>query len=144
MEEYTELEKQIIEEARSWIGTKWIHGQALKGVGTDCIQMIISIAKTFGWIPQNYTVAPYNQDYALHNETSQIKAGIVEFCYEVTDGKYKVGDIMLFAFGKCASHAGIYVGDNRIVHAPIKYGVLEDNIKNVGKPLESVWRRFHV
>lgn len=139
--ENTELEKKIISEARSWINppTKWMHGVALKGYRTDCVQFIISLAKEFGWIPQDYKTFPYNQDYALHNDTSLIKQEIMKFCDEVTDGM-KVGDIVLFKFGKCASHAGIYIGNNRVVHAHVRQGVIEDDIKNIVKPIDSIWR----
>ena len=135
-------DQEIIAEVRSWIGGAWIHGQALKGPkpdgGADCIQFIIKVAKTFGWVPVSYKPAPYNRDYALHNDVSLIKQEISKFCDEVVN--LKVGDVMLYISGRCASHAGIYIGNNKIVHAHIRRGIVEDGLKDMKEPLDSIWR----
>ena len=130
---------EIINEARSWIGTKWIHGQALKGVGTDCVHFLIAIAKTFNWIPQNYKPPVYNQDWALHNEESILLKELEKFCYKI-ESPFQVGDVLTFIFGKCVSHAGIYIGDNKMVHAYIRRGVVESSIEHYKKYFHSAWR----
>lgn len=35
---------QIVEEARTWKGTPWMHQQAVKGVGADCVAFIEAVA----------------------------------------------------------------------------------------------------
>lgn len=34
----------IVAEARSWVGTRWIHQARVKGVGTDCIGLVAGVA----------------------------------------------------------------------------------------------------
>jgi cell wall-associated NlpC family hydrolase len=130
--------QEIITEARLWKGTRWMHGQALRGVGTDCIQFLISIAKKFMLVPQDYKPPAYTRDYALHNDVSLMKQEISKFCFEVKD--MQSGDIILYKVGKCASHAGIYVGGNKVIHSHIKQGVIEDELRNIKFPVDSVWR----
>src|SRR3990172_3069107 len=103
-------DQEIITEARSWMRppTPWKHGIALKGFGADCIQFIVAMVKGFGWLPAGYETKKYNQDYALHNDLSVLKRDIAEFCVEVQVDALKVGDILLFVYGRCANHAGLY------------------------------------
>jgi NlpC/P60 family putative phage cell wall peptidase len=132
---------EIIAEARSWIGTRWMHGTALKGVATDCIGFIASLAITFGWIPQNYKMPKYKQDWALHNSESIMMAEIAKFGREIPLGSpLEIGDVLLFKYGRCASHAGIYIGDNRMVHAHIRNQVEEAILSMYKFKLTSVWR----
>lgn len=39
----------IIAEARTWVGTKWAHGQMTKGAGADCLGFIAGIALALGY-----------------------------------------------------------------------------------------------
>ncbi len=38
----------IVDEARAWIGTRWLHQAALKGVGCDCIGLVAGVARELG------------------------------------------------------------------------------------------------
>ena len=132
-------DEQIIDILNSWKGTKWIHGQSLKGVGTDCIQFVISAAKELEWLPPDYQSVKYNRDWALHNERSILLEEINKFCDEIPLNKIQIGDLLIFKFGKCAGHSGFYIGNNKIIHSKIRAGIVEEvfNIKN----FHSAWRR---
>ncbi len=142
----------FIEEALSWKGTKWRHGQALKGNSTDCIQWLLTLGKKFDWIPLLYQAPKYHRDWALHNNTSILKQEVQKFFYEVDSGNKMRGDILLFVFGKTSSHAGIYLGNNKMIHAHIKNGVEEVNLSQIVNDdkqtyediLDSVWRPINV
>ena len=41
------------------------------------------------------------------------------------------GDFLMFQFGRCISHAGIYVGDNMLIHAVIRQGVILSDLDDV-------------
>lgn len=132
-------EQELVNEIKSWIGTPWKHGIALKGYGTDCIQFIVVIAKKAEWIPESYKSPVYNQDWALHNSRSLLLDEVMKFASLVT-GKPITGDILIFRYGKCGSHAGICIGEDKMVHAYITIGVMEDNISRYANRLLSVWR----
>ena len=34
------------------------------------------------------------------------------------------GDFFLYQFGRCISHAGIYIGEDKIIHAVVGQGVI--------------------
>lgn len=135
-----EIEERIITEAKSWKGTKWKHNVSRKGFGTDCVQFIISIGKEFDWIPKEYSTGVYRKDYFLHNSKSILLQEIEKFCYRVTVNQCKIGDIFIYEYGKTATHAGIYIGNNMIIHSHIKQGVIEADFRNVDGKLNSVWR----
>lgn len=132
-------EQEIINEAKSWKNTKWMHGVALKGYGVDCVQFIVALAKTFGWLPEGYKTLKYNRDFALHNSDSILLEEIENYCVKVEDD-FRIGDILIFNFGKCGNHAGIYIGDERMIHAHIKRGVEEIEIKKMKDKYVSAWR----
>jgi NlpC/P60 family putative phage cell wall peptidase len=39
----------VIAEARTWLGTPWIHQAAMKGVGCDCIGLVSGVADQLGF-----------------------------------------------------------------------------------------------
>jgi cell wall-associated NlpC family hydrolase len=51
------LGQQIVDEARSWRGTRWQHQGRVKGLGVDCVGFIAEVAKNVGLtvdIPNDY------------------------------------------------------------------------------------------
>lgn len=54
----TDLAQQIVEEARSWKGTRFVHQGRVKGLGVDCVGFISEVAKNVGLldveIPADY------------------------------------------------------------------------------------------
>ena len=52
------LAEKIVTEARSWVGTRWVHQGRLKGKGVDCAGLISEVARDAGMknvdIPSNY------------------------------------------------------------------------------------------
>lgn len=135
------------EEICSWIGKRWIHGQALKTEGADCIQFIIAVSKTVGWLPKEYRSIKYAKDWAIHNDRSILKEEMKKYCVQVfTDNimlnldKLQVGDIVLMVSGKTSGHAGFYIGDGNIVHAHIRNGITQEELKVYIDKIDSVWR----
>jgi len=55
-----------------------------------------------------------------HSSLSQSKLGT-----SVKKGEWKVGDLLFFNInGKGISHVGIYIGDNKMIHAHTKHGII--------------------
>lgn len=40
--------QEVVDEARSWLGTPWEHQQAVKGVGCDCIGFLAGVDMALG------------------------------------------------------------------------------------------------
>lgn len=130
----------IIDEARTWLGTKWIHNQALKGGGADCSQFVIAVFKNVGLLPKTYKSIKYNRDWALHNSESKLLIEVKKYCKQVNIKDLQAGDILLYKSGKCASHIAIYLGNDKLIHSKIRAGVVEAYIWEHKKDLVSAWR----
>ena len=51
--------------------------------------------------------------------------------YEVDFKDRKIGDILLYKFGRTNCHAAFYLGDNTAIHSHIQYGVVEFDVEDI-------------
>jgi cell wall-associated NlpC family hydrolase len=87
--------------AISLVGTPYRHGGNTPEAGFDCSGLIGHVYKTRGAVAMPRTVARL-QDAGQSVSTDSIRSG----------------DLVIFGQRGEATHAGIYVGGNRFVHAP--------------------------
>jgi NlpC/P60 family putative phage cell wall peptidase len=132
--------EDIVIEARSWIGTRWMHGQAVKGRGADCVQWIAALGRQIGLIPDDYVTIRYTRDWALHNDTSVLIGEMSHFCVPISLLEIEPGDILVFKQGRCASHAAVYIGNETMIHAHMRHGVIEAPVNTMRTQLDSAWR----
>jgi NlpC/P60 family putative phage cell wall peptidase len=130
----------IVKEAESWLGTPWKHGVSLKGWGTDCVQFMMSIAKNCDLISSESETIKYTKDWALHNSRSLLLEGITDYCYRIDLRELNVGDLIIFHYGQTASHIGMYIGNNEIIHSQIRHGVMKTKLDTLVDKIVSVWR----
>ena len=110
---------EIIEEAKTWIGTPYHHAARVKGGGVDCAQILIEVYAKVGLI-ENYETDYYPMDWALHRSEEKYLENIKRYAVE-TDNP-KAGDVVVYKFGRCISHGGIIIDDDHIIHAWMKSG----------------------
>lgn len=91
--------------AISLVGTPYRYGGNTPASGFDCSGLIGHVYKTHANIAAPRTVA------ALTGWGQQVPAAAV-----------RTGDLVVFVQNGVATHAGIYVGENRFVHAPSSGG----------------------
>jgi cell wall-associated NlpC family hydrolase len=137
-------EKKIIDVAMEWVGTAWMHSVSLKGYRTDCAQLIVSIGKELGWIPQDYKTQVYNRQAAFHCSESRIVAefervGVFEKVSNELN-EMRVGDILVFRTGRNDGHVGIFIGKGNMVHCGVLEGVEKERVSQFKGQLSSVWR----
>lgn len=125
----------IVETARSWIGTPYIHQASLKGVGCDCLGLLRGIWRDMlGEEPEAY--GSYTPDWAeARGEETLANAGFRHFD-EIPIGTADGGDIVLFRWraGIPAKHVGVLTSPKSMIHAHDGAAVCE-------VPLSSWWRR---
>ena len=131
--------QQIVEEAKTWLGTPFHHRAIIKGVGVDCAHFLIGVYSSLG-IVQKFEPADYPPDWHLHQGAEKFLGYIKERATRVHDPQ--PGDVVMFKFGRCASHSAIVVEWPRIIHAFIRQGVVYANANDAelhGR-VHSFWR----
>jgi NlpC/P60 family putative phage cell wall peptidase len=132
----TALDQAIRAEALSWQGTPFRHMCGLKHIGVDCIHLVEAVLRAVGLLGADAIVPSYSPDWHLHQRRELLLEGLRQHCDEV-EPPYQVGDILVWRYGRTASHCGLYVGDGRLVHAATKDQVRCDPIDSA-----SLVRRF--
>ena len=95
------LRDSVVSKARGQIGTRYKLGADKPGTALDCSALV------------KYVMASLN--FALPRTARQQATEGVEVPKDLS--ALKPGDLLTFGKGKTISHIGIYVGNNRMVHA---------------------------
>jgi len=94
------LANQVVSQAQTWLGTPWHHQARLKGVGVDCLGLIVGVCNELE-IPvqdyQQYDRFPDGYHLAKELERQLIKK----------NSQPSPGDIMLFRISRMPQHLAI-------------------------------------
>jgi cell wall-associated NlpC family hydrolase len=133
----TELRAAIVEEARSWIGTKFHDGARVKGAGVDCANLLIGVCAAVGII-QAPELEPCSPQWFLHHDEPRFLQILARYAHRVE--RAQSGDIHMYNFGRHAAHGAIFVDERTIIHAykPAGAVVMEDPQPLVPR-LHSFW-----
>jgi len=102
--------QQIIDEARTWLGTPFHHQGRLKSVGADCAGVVDGVARAFGFsgnVPVNYGRQP---------DCKAMKAVLNEHMDPIPVAEATLADVLWFAFDGDPQHVGI-ITDIGILHS---------------------------
>jgi NlpC/P60 family putative phage cell wall peptidase len=128
----------IVAEARSWIGTPYVHQAAVKGVATDCLGMIRGLWRMrYGADPKG--VPAYSADWGEPQRDERLWQSAIDHFDDVSDQPMQAGQVILFRMreGWVAKHLGVVaeVGNApTFIHAYAGHGVTES-------PLSAPWQR---
>ncbi|NQY98044.1 MAG: C40 family peptidase [Henriciella sp.] len=109
---------QIVEAARSWIGTPYRHQASVKQVGTDCLGLIRGIWRdVYGEEPES--VPAYTPDWAEALKQDTLLDAARRHLKEIPISAAQPGDVFLFrmGLGHPAKHCAVVSGADRIIHA---------------------------
>ncbi len=114
--------EEIVAEAKSWVGTPYLHQASLKGVACDCIGLIRGVYSRF--VPDAVTVPlNYPSTWYLFRAEELLYTEIKPYLVEIASDEAKAGDILLFGFGKGpAAHCGIKNSDSMFIHSWMDVG----------------------
>jgi NlpC/P60 family putative phage cell wall peptidase len=104
----------VIAEAESWLGTPYHHMARLKGVGCDCLTLLVAVYHAAGVIPA-IEIPYYPPDWHLHRSSERYMEGLLAHASEVETPD--PGDVALFKFGRCFAHGTIVTQWPRLIHA---------------------------
>lgn len=124
----------VVSEARRWIGTPYRHQASLRGVGADCLGLVMGVWRALGGAPP--VIEPYSADWSAA-DTHETLWRRAEACLLKSDGQ-AAGDLLLLRMmrGGPAKHLAILADPTRptIVHAYSGREVTES-------PFAPAWRR---
>ena len=118
----------VVAAARAWLGTPYHVCADIRGAGVDCGMLLVRVFVDLGLTPP-FDPRPYAPDWHMHRDEERYLGFVFDRCRAVDVAA--PGDILLFRYGRCYSHAGIVTraAPLTMVHAyaPARC-VLEDEI----------------
>jgi NlpC/P60 family putative phage cell wall peptidase len=121
--------ERVAVEARSWLGTPYLHQASLKGAGADCLGLVRGIWRSLhGAEPA--PIPAYTRDWAEPSQDEVLWRAARRWLQESARDQEDIGDVLLFRMAQksVAKHLGIQVrlGDTAaFVHAYSGHGVVE-------------------
>jgi NlpC/P60 family putative phage cell wall peptidase len=131
----------VVELARAWLGTPYCHRASVRGVGCDCLGLLVGVLRDLpGAAPVSVPV--YRAGWAEFDVGERLWQALRRHLSEVPpDGDLHEGQVLLFRMreGVAARHTGILTGTKvgggaRFIHAYERHGVIES-------PLSLPWKR---
>lgn len=108
----TEMGRRLVSEARKWLGVPYSYGgNSRKGV--DCSGLVVAVYRD-----------------AASLKLPRSSADQHRYCRDISRKDLEAGDLVFFkgsSKGK-VSHVGIYIGDNKMIHASSSRGVIVSDL----------------
>ena len=129
---------RVVNLARSWIGTPYLHQASHKGAGTDCLGLLRGIWREIKGA-EPVVVPPYSADWSEVSGMETLLQEAGNWLVPVMTGDAAAGDVLLFRMrqGSVAKHlgvAGAMGAAPTFIHAYTGHGVIES-------PLSVPWAR---
>lgn len=132
------MNQKIVDIARAWIGTPYLHQASVKGVGCDCLGLLRGIWRVlYGSEPE--AIPAYTQDWSEPQGAERLMSAAERHLAGASGAPLAAGQVIVFRMrqGAVAKHLGL-VSDAgavpRFIHAYQGHGVVES-------PLSAPWRK---
>lgn len=126
---------RVVELARGWIGTPYVHQASVRGAGADCLGLIRGIWRgLYGREPE--ALPAYTPDWGEVGGCEHLAMGAARHLV-VAEGPPRPGEVLLFRMreGAVAKHLGILTAAGSaaaFIHAYDRHGTVES-------PLSGPW-----
>lgn len=133
----------VVEEARTWMGTPFLHQAAVRGRGCDCIGLVRGVGYDLEIcdFDPNCEEGRYLLAYPREPEPRRLIGALNKYFVRIRDD-FKKGDIVLFAMRNVPTHVAILtnVNKNTVIHTWLAAGkVIENRVMDDFQPT-GVWR----
>ena len=114
----------VVAAARAWLGTPFQHQARVKGVGVDCIGLVIGVARELGLVSPDFDIDAYPR---VPDGKTLLPIAKMHMT-EVDRSAMQAGDVVAVALGSLPQHFGV-LGDYRhggfsIIHAASQSGAV--------------------
>ncbi len=118
----TQDRAKIVAEARSWLGTPYIHQASCRGAGTDCLGLIRGVWRGLYHSSEPAQVPAYTQDWGEPEAIEQLWQAANFYLTPVAkEVAVQAGQVLLFRMRRqgVAKHLGIVTQEDpaRFIHA---------------------------
>ena len=130
--------QDIVDEAREWLGTPYIHQASVRGAGADCLGLLRGVWRdVVGHEPE--TVPVYSMDWSEPQGEERMWAAARRHLVETVGEDLMAAQVLLFRMRNAgvAKHLGIVTQTGAVpsfIHAYSGHGVVEN-------ALSEPWRR---
>ena len=122
--------EEYVQEAREWIGTPFVHANHTKGVGCDCLGLVIGAAHNVGLT--DYWPPPYAPETEL--SVSDIEAMLTVLTVPIL-AVWQPGDVVWIRMKRFfPNHCGVWTGEGTFIHCYQSAGQVCES------PLEDFWK----
>lgn len=146
MDKYAEIRAAVVKEALTWHRTPYHHQASLKGVGVDCVFLLVRVFQTVGIVPADFNPGNYSREWYFHKSEEVYLGGVQTYARPLPLGTEPLpGDVALYKVGKCVSHGAIIVDDELLIHANRKAREVEIALRRETELLQhfhSYWTPF--
>lgn len=123
--------EHLIAEARSWIGTPYLHQASLKYHGCDCLGLLRGIWRNLIG-PEPELPPPYAPDWSEANRAETLHDGLSRHLQKYPISQMRPGDVLLFRLHPRgpAKHCAILAtqrGKHTLIHARQNHKVSEED-----------------
>jgi cell wall-associated NlpC family hydrolase len=102
--------QQVIDQARTWLDTPFHHQGRVKGVGVDCVGLVIGVAKELGLSDFDTT------NYSRYPDVEMMGMLLNKHLKQIDKNLVKPGDIIWLKVKRSPQHLAM-VTDKGIIHA---------------------------
>ncbi|MEL6168218.1 MAG: NlpC/P60 family protein [Pseudomonadota bacterium] len=125
----------VVDAARRWIGTPYLHQASELGVGADCLGLVRGVwREVCGAEPER--LPAYTRDWAEADGREVLWSVAQRFFLPCDLATITPGTLLLFRMrdGSVAKHLGVLSEPSQFIHAYDRHGVVENH-------LTSPWRK---
>jgi NlpC/P60 family putative phage cell wall peptidase len=121
---------RVVDVARGWLGTPYVHQASCRGAGCDCLGLLRGIwREVYGQEPE--TVPAYTADWSETSGEERLWRAARRHLVERPLAEAAPGDVLLFRMrdGGVAKHLGVQTivgSEPRFIHAYSGRGVVEN------------------
>lgn len=123
-----EARRAVLKEAELWIGTPYRHQSSRRGVGTDCLGLIVGIWRA---IYDETPLLPtdYAPDWTIGTTDDPLFDAAKQHCHQLPLYEAKAGDLLTFRWSPVlpSRHIALLADEQTIIHAYERHGVLRSS-----------------
>lgn len=127
---------EIVEIARQWIGTPYMHQRSEIKFGCDCLGLLRGVWCTYYQSADPEVIPAYTPTWTDHRMDDPLMEAASRYLLRIEKKDLQAGDVVLFRMRRhvAAKHCAILSDQGNMIHAYNKFGVIE-------APFTKSWQR---